>query len=275
VGGFGAQGWDYNSVLPYFRRNECYLGGGEDEFRGRQGRLPINVMPRQEALCDAYINGAVEVGFERNLDYNGRSQAGVGYTQATIHKGKRWSAAHSYLHPARRRFGVRVITSGYARRIVVENGRAIGVDFCLGDDPTIRSLRARVATIVSAGTVNTTRLLQLSGIGPGGLLQQLGISVVSDIPGLGRNLSDHYAARLVARAYPGVDTVNGRASGLPLVKEVMAWMLGRPSILAMSTAAVYAFGKTDPHSPDNQYALTFTPASFKEGMTRQLDDVPG
>ena len=139
----------------------------------------------------------------------------------------------------------------------------------------MRTAKARVCTIISAGTVNTTKLLQLSGIGPAPLLQELGIPVVAHVPGLGENLSDHYAARIVMRAHDGVDTVNGRARGLPLLREIASWMLGRPSILAMSTAVVYGFGKEAPSSPKNDYAVTFTPASFKEGMTRQLDDVPG
>ena len=271
----GAQGWDYASVLPYFRRNECYIGGGEDQFRGRDGRLPITERARPDPLCDSFIQGAIETGLPWNSDYNGRTQAGVGHTQATILKGKRWSAAHAYLHPARRRFGVKVLTLALVRRVLVEQGRASGVEYVIGDDRAVRTAKARVCTIISAGTVNTTKLLQLSGIGPAPLLQELGIPVVAHVPGLGENLSDHYAARIVMRAHDGVDTVNGRARGLPLLREIASWMLGRPSILAMSTAVVYGFGKEAPSSPKNDYAVTFTPASFKEGMTRQLDDVPG
>ncbi len=167
------------------------------------------------------------------------------------------------------------MTHAVARRILVEQGRAAGVEYGLGGRLDTRIVRARLSTIVSAGTVNSTRLLQLSGIGPADLLQGLGIPVVADLQGVGQNLHDHYAARVVARARDGVDTVNGRGQGLPLVREVVAWMLGRPSILGMSVVSAYSFCKIDPASPANDYTVTFTPASFKEGMTRKLDDVPG
>lgn len=271
----GNEGWDYDSVLPYFRKNECYTGGGDDTYRGRNGRLMVSPFPRPDRLCDSFIEAAQQTGIPLNPDYNGRTQTGVGYAQATIHKGKRWSAAHSYLHPARKRFGVEVRTRAQVRRILVEDGRAVGVEYSLGDDPTLHTVKSGACTIVTAGTVNTTKLMQLSGLGPASLLTDMGIPVVRDLPGVGENLSDHYAARIVVRAKNGVDTVNGRSKGLPLLREIGAWMLGKPSILAVSSAAVYAFCKETPENTQNDYLLSFTPASFREGMTRQLDDVPG
>jgi choline dehydrogenase len=271
----GADGWDHASVLPYFRRNESYMGGGEDAYRGREGRLRVDRFSRPDALCDTFIEAARQTGVPLNPDYNGRTQTGVGYAQATIWRGRRWSAAHCYLHPARRRFKVDVRTHALVRRVLVEHGRATGVEYSVGDDPALRTVKARRCTIVSAGTVNTTRLLQLSGFGPAQLLQDLGVPVLADLPGLGENLADHYAARIVARARSGVDTVNLRARGLPLLREVAAYLAGRPSILAMSVVAAYAFCKEHPGNAENDYLLSFTPASFREGMTRQLEEVPG
>lgn len=272
----GNTGWDYASVLPCFQRNECFMGGGEDAFRGRAGRLMINHFPRPDPLCDSFIQAAQEQGIQANPDYNGREQTGVAYAQTTIHKGRRWSAAHSYLHPARRRFGVDVRTHATVHRILVDGGRAVGVEYGHGEADAPRSrVMARLCTVISAGTVHTTQLMQRSGFGPAGLLTALNIPVVSHLPGLGENLADHYAARLVVRAKKGVDTVNGRARGLPLAREVLAWLMGKPSILAMSSAAVYAFCKEHPQNTENDYLLSFTPASFRQGMTRQLDDTPG
>ncbi len=271
----GNPGWGYQSVLPYFRRNESFMGGGEDEFRGRDGRLLVDRFARPDPLCDLFIKAAQHDGIPLNPDYNGRTQAGVGYAQATVYKGKRWSAAHSYLHPAIRRFGVQVRTNALVRKILVTQGKAEGVSYTVGDDPTIHTVSARVCTIISAGTVNTTRLMQVSGLGPASLLKNLQVPVQVDLPGVGENLVDHYAARIVVRAKPGVDTVNRRARGLPLLREILAWSLQKPSILSMSAAAVYAFCKEKPENTQNDYLLTFTPASFKEGMTRQLDEVPG
>ncbi|MCC7414221.1 MAG: GMC family oxidoreductase N-terminal domain-containing protein [Gammaproteobacteria bacterium] len=271
----GNPGWDYASVLPYFRRNECFMGEGDDAYRGREGRLLTDVIQRRNAVCDAFIQAALETGSPPNPDYNGRSQTGTCYAQATVYKGRRCSAAHAYLHPARRQFGVRVLTHALVRRIVFEGGRAAGVEYLPGGRGEPRTVRARLCTIVSTGTINTVKLLQLSGIGPAERLQELGIPVVADLPGVGENLNDHYAARVVARARPGVDTVNGRGRGPALLGEIAAWLLGRPSILGMSVVSAYAFCKLAEDSPANDFTVTFTPASFKEGMTRKLDDFPG
>ena len=270
----GCDGWDYASVLPYFRRNESFTGG-EDAFRGRDGKLRVDTFPRPDPLCDSFIQAAQENGIRKNPDYNGQVQEGVGYAQATIYKGKRWSAAHSYLNPIKKRANISVRTNATVRRVLVENGRATGVEYSIGDNPGVLAVHAKHCTVISAGSVNTPKLLQLSGLGPAELLRDLNIPVISDIPGIGQNLVDHYAARIVVRARKGIDTVNGRARGIPLMREVASWAMGRPSILAVSSAAVYAFCKSDPNAAQNDYLLSFTPASFKEGMTRQLDDVPG
>ncbi|HYF17721.1 MAG TPA: FAD-dependent oxidoreductase [Ramlibacter sp.] len=271
----GNDGWDFASVLPYFRRNESFMGGGDDALRGRTGRIMTDVVQWRSAAAECFMRAAVETGSPVNPDYNGSVQTGTSWAQATVYKGRRWSAAHAYLHPARRRHGLRVITRAVVRKVLVENGEAVGVAYSLGDSPQLRTIRSNVSTIVSAGTVNTVRLLQWSGIGPADLLQDLGIPVVQNLPGVGRNLQDHYAARVVMRARDGVDTVNRRGRGLPLVREAAAWLLGRPSILGMSVVQAYAFCKMDPATRENDFTVTFTPASFKEGMTRRLDDVPG
>jgi choline dehydrogenase len=271
----GATGWDYKGVLPYFRKYECFLGEGDDTFRGRDGRVPVTPLSRRDSVCDSFIAGAVETGIPLNADYNGPTQAGVGYTQAVIHRGKRWSSAHAYLHPARRRWSVRVLTHAMARRILLSQGRATGVEYSAAGSDVVQTIDARCGVLLSAGAVNSPKLLQLSGIGPTRLLQDIGIPVTLDLPGVGENLSDHYAARIVARVRDGVDTINARSRGLPLLREIAAWTLGRPSILAMSSMAVYAFCKSDPVASHNDYAVTFTPASLKAGMTRRLDDFAG
>jgi choline dehydrogenase len=273
--GMGNEGWDYASVLPYFRRNERFVDGGEAAFRGQEGPVPITVLSRKDSVCDSFIRGAVETGIPMNSDYNGRTQTGVGYAQGNIYKGRRWGTGYAYLKPARRRHGVRVVTHALARRVIVADGRAVGIEYTRGDNPNRLSVHARVETIISAGSVNSAKLLQLSGIGPSRLLQELGIPVVADLPGVGENLVDHYAARLVARVHDGVDTINQRAHGIPLLGEMARWALGRPSILSMSVMSVYAFFKANPNAMENEYLITFTPGSLKAGATRVLDDTPG
>jgi choline dehydrogenase len=271
----GATGWSYDEVLPYFKRSERFMGDGDSVFRGGDGPVPITVLTRRDHVCDSFIRGAVETGVPINVDYNGSTQSGVGYTQATIYKGKRWSAAHAYLHPARQKFGVRVLTRAVVQRVLMEQGRAVGVEYSLGDDSKRLFVRSNIATILSAGSVSSPKLLQLSGVGSADMLRAMGIPVVLNLAGVGENLSDHYAARIVVRTQVGVETINQKAKGFPLVREVARWILGRPSILAMSSMSVYAFCKSDARLPENDYAVTFTPASLRAGMTRKLDDIPG
>ncbi|MET4579231.1 GMC family oxidoreductase [Ottowia thiooxydans] len=271
----GCTGWDFRSVLPYFQKYENFTGLGDDHFRGRTGLMPVTVLSRRDAISDRFIQGAIETGIPFNPDYNGISQFGVGYAQATIHKGKRWSSAHAYLHPARRRWGVRVLTNATVRRVLMTGRVANGVEYSMGGCDVVKTLHARLGVVLSAGTVNSPKLLQLSGLGSGKHLQALGISTVVDLPGVGANLSDHYAARIVARVHDGIDTINGRSRGLPLIKEIARWLLGQPSILSMSAMAVYAFCKSNADSKENDYALSFTPASLNSSKTLGLDAFPG
>ena len=271
----GNKGWSYQDVLPYFRKDESFKSGGDDQYRGRDGGIPITTTSWRDDACESFIRGAVESGIPCNDDYNGSAQAGVGYCQSAIYRGKRWSASHGYLQPARKKYDVTILTGAVATRIVVEGKHAKGVEYLRTGSDEPKSVKSRLFTVISAGAVNSPKLLQLSGIGPGKLLQERGIPVVLDLPGVGENLRDHYAARLVARARPGVKTINDRASGLPLVKEVLAWLLGRPSILAVSPILVYGFWKSDAALSETEFALSFTPASYKLGMTRRLDDFPG
>ena len=271
----GAEGWDYFSVLPYFRRSERYLDGGEDEFRGRDGPIPIGKLRMQEQISDRFINSAAATGIPLTDDYNGRKQEGVSYVQAQILNGRRWSSAHGYLHPARRKFKVDVRTHALARRVLTKDGRAIGVEYGAWEADDLKTVFARKSTIVSAGALVTPKILQLSGIGPAKLLQQMGISVVRDLRGVGANMTDHFSARMVARVKPGLGTINERAKGWPLAVEIAKWLMGRPSVLAMTAMSVFAFCKSDPSSRDTEYSLMFLPASLKSGMTRRLDDYPG
>ncbi len=271
----GAEGWDFSSILPYFRKSERYLDGGEDQFRGRHGPIPISKLRRRDPLSDRFIESAVATGIPRTDDYNGSEQLGVSYVQAQIAGGKRWSSAHGYLHPAIRRFRVDVRTQTLARRILIRDGKAVGVEYGGWEGSESRTVLARKSTILSAGALVSPKILQLSGVGPAGLLQQTGIEVVRDRPGVGANMTDHFSVRMVARVKPGLGTINELAHGWRLAGEVMKWLLGRPSVLEMTAMSVFAFCKSVASSPDTDYSLMFLPASLKSGMTRQLDDYPG
>ncbi|OAN56241.1 GMC family oxidoreductase [Sphingobium sp. TCM1] len=270
----GNSGWSYADILPLFRRTERRIGDAVDPaYRGTDGRLTVTTSPWNSAIVDAFVAAAQRCGHPFNPDYNGARQEGVGFYQSAIHKGRRQSTAFAFLHPARASHGVDVRTGALATQIVLEGRRATGVAYRRGGERHVVS--ARRSVIVSAGTVHSPKLLQLSGIGPGQWLRDRGVDVAHDLPGVGENFRDHYSPRIVARARPGVDSLNARASGLSLVREIARWIRGRPSILTLSPALVHVFGKSEQALDLPDYSLVFTPASYKAGFIGRLDDCPG
>lgn len=183
----GATGWSYANVLPYFKRMENSKGG-EDGWRGTSGPLHVQRGPRKNPLYTAFVEAGRQAGFETTDDYNGSKQEGFGPMEQTIHQGRRWSAANAYLKPALKRPNVRLV-NGFARRVVIENGRATGVE--IENRSGIQVVRANREVIVAASSINSPKLLLLSGIGPAEQLRQHGIEVIADRPGVGQNLQDH------------------------------------------------------------------------------------
>jgi choline dehydrogenase len=184
----GAQGWSYADVLPYFKRMESWHGPGESDWRGTDGPLHITRGPRANPLFDAFIEAGRQAGYPVTADYNGQSQEGFGPMEATIWKGRRWSAANAYLKPALKTGKVRVVRA-LARRVVIEAGRATGVE--VSHHGRVEVISAGREVILAASSLNTPKLLMLSGIGPGAHLAEHGIPVVADRPGVGANLQDH------------------------------------------------------------------------------------
>ncbi|MBI1620789.1 choline dehydrogenase [Aquamicrobium zhengzhouense] len=183
----GANGWSYADVLPYFKRMEN-SDGGEAGWRGTSGPLHVQRGPRKNPLYKAFVEAGRQAGFETTKDYNGSKQEGFGPMEQTIHQGRRWSVANAYLRPALRRKNVRVV-NGFARKIVIENGRATGVE--IENRRGVETVRANREVIIAASTVNSPKLLMLSGIGPAAHLREHGIDVIADRPGVGQNLQDH------------------------------------------------------------------------------------
>ncbi|MBV8186924.1 MAG: GMC family oxidoreductase N-terminal domain-containing protein [Alphaproteobacteria bacterium] len=275
----GNRGWGYADALPYFRRTERRLtidgGRGEELFRGCEGNLPVTDLDWRDPLCEAFIEGAVQMGIPRNQDYNGAQQAGVSYVQRIIENGRRKSAARGYLHPAMSRTNLVVRTKAHATEIVLEGKRAVGVRYRSGGRNGVPvEVRARREVILSGGAVNSPQLLQVSGIGPAPLLKSLGIEVKHALAGVGENLRDHYAPRFVARV-KNATTINERSKGLRLVGEVLKYAMTRKGILALNPTLVYVFWKSDEHVDNYDLQFTFTPASYKEGVQSTLDDFPG
>ena len=183
----GAQGWAYADVLPYFKRMEN-PHGGEDGWRGTDGPLHVRRGSYKNPLFRAFVDAGQQAGFELTDDYNGSKQEGFGLMEQTVHNGRRWSAASAYLRPALKRPNVELLRC-FARKVVIENGRAVGVEIERGGK--IEVVRANREVIVSASSFNSPKLLMLSGIGPGAHLNDMGIEVKVDRPGVGANLQDH------------------------------------------------------------------------------------
>ncbi|MDO8984202.1 choline dehydrogenase [Cypionkella sp.] len=190
----GAQGWSYADVLPYFQRMETWHGeadgsaSGDPAYRGTSGPLHISRGPRKNPLFNAFIEAGRQAGYPVTQDYNGQAQEGFGAMEATIFKGVRWSSANAYLRPALKT-GLVKLVRGFARRVVIEDGRAVGVEIERGG--VVEVIRASAEVIVSASSINSPKLLMLSGIGDAAALRGHGIDVVADRPGVGANLQDH------------------------------------------------------------------------------------
>ena len=184
----GAAGWSYADVLPYFRRAETRFDGG-DAYRGDSGPLQTRYGLLTNPLHAAWLEAGQQAGYPATEDINGYQQEGVGRFDMTVGGGRRCSASNAYLRPAMRRANLEVRTHALATRVLFEGRRAVGVEYERGG--RLEQVRARREVIVSSGPINAPQLLKLSGVGRAGELQQLGVPVVHDLPGVGENLQDH------------------------------------------------------------------------------------
>ena len=186
----GLQGWSYRDVLPYFKRSESLEGGG-DAWHGGQGPLKVSKASTPNPIYSATVEAGRQAGFKITSDFNGFQQEGWGPYQLTIHDGQRWSAARGYLHPALSRSNLTCITGARTSRIVIENGRATGVEYIDAKSGQKRVVHADKEVLLSAGAVQSPQILQLSGVGDPEELGKFGIPVVKALKGVGANLQDH------------------------------------------------------------------------------------
>lgn len=187
----GAQGWSFADVLPYYKRMETWHDGdhgGDPTWRGTDGPLHVSRGPRDNPLFDAFVQAGAQAGYEVTDDYNGQKQEGFGPMEQTVWNGRRWSAANAYLRPAQKTGNVALIRA-LAQRVVIEDGRATGVEVIRGGKTEV--IGADNEVVLAASSINSPKLLMLSGIGPAAHLAEHGIDVVADRPGVGQNLQDH------------------------------------------------------------------------------------
>ncbi|WP_149140853.1 choline dehydrogenase [Gemmobacter caeruleus] len=248
----GAQGWSYADVLPYFRRMENWHGEtGDAAFRGDQGPLHITRGPRRNPLFNAFVEAGRQAGYPVTPDYNGQQQEGFGAMEATIWQGTRWSAANAYLKPALKTGRV-TVEKGFARRIVIENGRATGVE--IEQRGQVVTIPATREVIIAASAINSPKLLLLSGIGPAAHLAEQGIPLVADRPGVGQNLQDHLELYLqFAASQPVTLYKYWNLWGKAMVGA--QWLLTRKGLGASNQFEACAFirSKAGVDYPDIQY----------------------
>jgi len=255
--GYGLTQWSFSHVLPYFKRLEAWEGGA-DEFRGGSGPLHIERTRSQDPIWDAWLEAARAAGHPIIQDLNGAHQVGFARLQNTIKNGRRCSVAVAYLHPARARPNLKVVTRALVLRIVMEAKRAVGVAYQRGGKLTIA--RASKEVILAAGAINSPQLLMLSGIGPADHLRRHGIDVTLDAPGVGQNLQDHVSSNVwYQRLAPGPFRAHLRWDRL-LFNVARAYLTGTGPATTLP-AGLMAFLKTRPglQSPDIHFLFRSLP----------------
>lgn len=236
----GNPGWSYEEVLPLFKRSENSQCFGATEFHGTGGPLNVCYLRSPSAINHAFLDACVEQGLPRTADYNGASQFGCAPAQVTQKDGERCSAAKAYITPHLARPNLTVITQAHTQRILLEGKRAVGAEYRQGD--LTAQMRARREVIVSGGAYGSPQLLMLSGIGPAHHLQQHGIPVVHDLPGVGQNLHDHVTAVLIYRTQRKDSTFGLSWSGLTtIVRSIFEWRRQRSGAITSNVAESQAF----------------------------------
>ena len=268
----GNRGWSYRDVLPIFKELESYRGDGDDEYRGRDGLLKVNENIESGEIYDKLIAAAAEVGIDYTKDYNGASQEGIGMTQATIRNGRRMSTAYCYLDPARSRRNLKIQANALTERLTFEGKRCTGVRYRQGSQT--HEATARREVIVSAGSINSPQLLELSGIGQAEHLQALGIDVLHELKGVGENLRDHYSPRMkwsVPREL-GL-TYNDKGRGLGLFWQALKYAFTNKGLLGLPAAPIRAYVRTREGLEAPDAAISWIPFLANENF--QLHEQSG
>ena len=273
----GCEGWSWDDVLPYFLRSQ-HQERDAGALHGKGGPLNVSDVTTKHPVSDAVVDACEQAGIPRRADLNGGDQEGASYYQLTVKNGQRCSAAVAYLHPVMGRSNLRVETNALASKVLFEGKRAVGVEFT--QNGAKRTAKAKAEVILSGGAVNSPQLLQLSGVGPAALLREHGVEVVSDLPGVGENLQDHYVMSQQYRLKPDVISVNELTRGPRFVGEAMKFLFQRKGLLTLSAAHIAVFCKSRPDlaHPDIQYHILPATMNFEKLANEQkmeLEGLPG
>ena len=269
----GNRGWSWDDCLPFFRQAERWEGNGSDA-RGKDGPLFTSATDRPP-LCSTVIEAGKQIGLEYREDVNDLPPGAgdsIGWCQQTRGGRLRASAARTYLRPALKRPNLQLVTHALVHRILFEGTRAIGVEF--SRNGRVERADAGREVILSAGAVGSPHILQLSGVGDPEHLAEIGVPVVHQLLGVGRNMQDHYVAR-VSYAVVGARTANEQSRGLPFAAEILRWLVTGKGLLTYSPSIVAASVKVLETSATPDMQCTFAPGSLKDGQMGRLDDTPG
>ena len=251
---YGAAGWGYDDVLPYFRRSEGNTRL-DNSFHGADGPLHVEDRRFTHELSHAFVDAAVAAGHKPNDDFNGATQEGAGLYQVTCRKGRRWSVADAFIRPAMGRPNLTVRTEAFVTRIDLEGTRAVGVTY--RRDGVEHSVRADAEVVLSGGAINSPQLLMLSGIGPAAHLREVGVDVTVDLPGVGANLQDHPVSGVLAHTKDTTDV----AEFLSFGNVLKAQTLGRgPLTSNVAESGAFLHSRDGLDAPDIQ--IHFAPTGF-------------
>ena len=249
----GARGWDYSSVLPFFKRTERYEGGASD-WHGADGELGVSDLKNDHAYCAAWVQAGQQFGLPFNRDFNAETDYGVGAYQLSIRNGLRSSASRCFLHPVLDRPNLKLITNAHVTRVLLEGTRAVGVEWL--EQGTIRSARCDGEVILSGGTIQSPQVLQLSGIGPAAVLEKAGVKVVLDRSQVGANLQDHYQARTIIRLRKRMSLNDQVRNPIALGRMGLQWLLQNRGPLTVGAGQVGGFARTE-HARDDRADMQF------------------
>jgi choline dehydrogenase len=270
----GNRGWSWDDVLPYFKRAESWEGGA-DEFHGDEGPLLTSQTADKPELCHKIIEAGVETGLEYHADVNHLPPGAgpsIGWVQQTRRGRRRQSAARTYLRPALRRPNLQVVTGALVHRVVLDGRRAVGVEFSRNGNSERADALGEV--ILAGGAIGSPHLLQLSGIGEPEHLGSIGVSLAHALPGVGRNLQDHFLARVTCEVQ-GIPTLNEKSRGLPFAGEIMRYVFRGTGMLTYAASLVCASVKVLEESATPDVQILFANGSFAPGPIRRLDVKPG
>lgn len=258
----GAEGWSYDEVLPYFRRMETYRGG-TDEYRGGEGPIVVERLDHLHPIEQSFLDAAQQAGYPRSADYNGAEQEGVTAFDVNIDRGRRSGTAAACIAPASGRSNVTVRSSAQVTRMLIESGRAVGVEYLHKGQR--RRVFADGEVILGAGAFQSPQLLMLSGVGPADELRAHGIDVVQDLPGVGQNLHDHLEVHVKHRCPPGMSK-NRLLRPQRMLLAGIEWFLFRTGPAASTHSRVGGFLRLDGSANYPNFQYHFWPF-FLEGWS--------